>query len=80
MIGHGKPTSSLLSYAVIIVICYVVSLARHPYRPCASCDGTGRHRDATSDEEDWPCARCSGQGQRRRWGAQALYLQKRDKG
>jgi hypothetical protein len=73
LIGHGEPLLTLVSYAVLIGICYVVSLARHSNRRCRACGGSGRQRAAMFPWADRICTTCGGQSRHRRWGAQLLY-------
>ncbi len=75
LIGQGKPVPSLLSYAVIIAVCYAVSLALHSNRRCRKCGGSGRQRAAMFTWGDRLCKTCGGQSRHRRWGVQAFYPQ-----
>jgi DnaJ-class molecular chaperone len=75
LIGQGKPVPSLLSYAVIIAVCYAVSLALHSNRRCRKCGGSGRQRAAMFTWGDRLCTTCGGQSRHRRWGVQAFYPQ-----
>jgi hypothetical protein len=75
LLGRGKPVPSLVIYAVIIVVCYVVSLARHPNRRCRTCRGSGRQRASMFTWGDRICTSCGGQSRHRRWGVQAFYPQ-----
>jgi hypothetical protein len=75
LIGHGKPVPSLVSYAVIIAVCYVASLALHSNRRCRRCGGSGRQRGAMFTWGDRLCTTCGGQSRHRRWGVQAFYPQ-----
>jgi hypothetical protein len=77
LIGHGKPGLSLLIYAVMVAICYVVSLARHPNRRCRKCGGSGRQKAAMFTWGDRICTTCGGQSRHRRWGAQVVYRERR---
>ncbi|HTX25470.1 MAG TPA: hypothetical protein VME19_00485 [Streptosporangiaceae bacterium] len=77
LIGHGKLGPSLLTYAVLIAICYAVSLARHSNRRCRACRGSGRQRGAMFTWGDRLCTTCGGQGRHRRWGVQLIYPSRR---
>jgi hypothetical protein len=77
LIGHGKLGPSLLVYAVIVAICYVVSVARHSNRRCRTCRGSGRQRGAMFTWGDRLCTTCGGQGRHRRWGVQLIYPNRR---
>ena len=73
LIGRGKPVPTLLSYAVIIAVCYALSLALHSNRRCRKCGGSGRQRAAMFTWGDRLCTTCGGQGRHRRWGVQLFY-------
>jgi len=77
LIGRGHPVPSLVSYAVIIAVCYAVSLARHPNRRCRTCGGSGRQKGAMFTWGDRVCVSCGGQSRHRRWGVQLFYPQSR---
>jgi len=77
LIGQGKPVPSLVSYAVIIAVCYAVSLALHSNRRCRTCGGSGRQKAAMFTWADRVCTSCGGQSRHRRWGVQTFYPQSR---
>ena len=45
---------------------YVVSALLHPYIPCETCEGKGKHSGALFSNATRPCHRCSGTGQKQR--------------
>jgi len=73
LIGRGKPGPTLVSYVVIIAVCYAVSLALHSNRRCRKCGGSGRQRAAMFWWGDRLCTTCGGQSRHRRWGVQMFY-------
>ncbi len=77
LIGHGKLAPSLVSYGVIIAICYAVSLALHSNRRCRKCGGSGRQKAAMFTWGDRMCTTCGGQSRHRRWGVQLFYPKRR---
>jgi hypothetical protein len=77
LLGHYKLVPTLLWYAVIIAVCYAVSLALHSNRRCRACGGSGRQRGAMFWWGDRMCRTCGGQSRHRRWGVQVFYPQSR---
>lgn len=51
---------------------YLWSCFRHPYIPCRTCKGKGRHFDPMFKRAFRPCHACNGGGQKRRIGAVIL--------
>ena len=74
-LGRGAVVPSLVIYAVIIAVCYVLSLALHSNRRCRKCGGSGRQRAAMFTWGDRLCTTCGGQSRHRRWGVQMFYPQ-----
>jgi hypothetical protein len=56
---------------------YWIALARHPFRACRACRGTGRHRGTWFRWGHRQCVTCGGQGRHRRWGTQQFYPNRR---
>jgi len=52
----------------LILVMYGISLAVHPFRTCAACHGTGRHRGTLFAYSHRQCSSCGGQGRHRRLG------------
>jgi hypothetical protein len=51
---------------------YLVSVRRHPFRPCRRCKGVGRHFGAVFGRAYRPCRWCGGLGRRPRLGARLV--------
>ena len=58
----------VLLAVAILVIGYAVSLRVHPYTPCRSCDGKGRHEGSIFRRAYSDCTRCKGKGRTLRLG------------
>jgi hypothetical protein len=51
---------------------YLVSVRRHPYRPCRRCKGAGKHFGAVFGFAHRPCRWCGGFGRKPRFGARII--------
>jgi len=51
---------------------YLLSVRRHPYRPCRRCKGAGKHFGAVFSSTYRPCGRCGGFGRKPRLGARIV--------
>jgi DnaJ-class molecular chaperone len=51
---------------------YLLSVRRHPYRPCRRCKGAGKHFGAIFGATYRPCTRCGGFGRKTRFGARIV--------
>lgn len=72
-LGHGHLLPSAGFFAVGGIVCYLVSIARHPRRACRACNGTGRTRGTMFWWSRGVCTTCGSSGVHRRWGTQVLY-------
>jgi len=76
-LGGGGKTATIVWFILLSVGglagSYRVSLARHPFRACRPCNGSGRHRGTFFRWSSRMCTTCGGQGRHRRWGVQAIY-------
>lgn len=67
---------ALVLIALVLVVCYRISLAIHPEWSCRTCKGTGRHRGVVWTSATRPCGRCHGSGRVPRLGVRLLNRQK----
>ena len=51
---------------------YLMSVLRHPYRPCRRCRGVGKHFGAVFGLAHRACRWCGGTGRRSRLGARLI--------
>jgi hypothetical protein len=59
---------ALVLIAIVVLVGWWATLARHPIRRCPSCKGS--KKNAGSNELRWGiCGRCGGKGHVRRFGA-----------
>lgn len=58
--------------AALITGAYAVSLRLHPWRPCRSCDGSGKTRDPLWRSAFGTCRSCGGRGRHPRLGVRVL--------
>jgi hypothetical protein len=54
------------------VVCWVVSLAWHPYQPCPRCKERRGRNVGSKTARYGRCGKCGGKGERARRGAQAV--------
>ncbi|WP_019632681.1 hypothetical protein [Actinomadura atramentaria] len=60
---------------LIWLIAWRVSLRRHPFRSCAACGGSGKHRSSWFAGAFRACDRCGGSGRQQRPGAREPFVQ-----
>lgn len=52
----------LFALAVLYGIGYAISIRLHPYKPCRTCKGSGKHRGWLFEHAFRACDRCHGSG------------------
>ncbi len=62
----------ILAAAAVLAAAFAVSLRVHPWRPCRSCGGSGKSRDAVWKTAFGTCKSCGGKGRRPRPGVRVL--------
>lgn len=62
----------LAAAAVLGAAMYAASLRIHPWRPCRSCDGSGKSRDTVWKKTFGTCKACGGRGRHPRLGVRVL--------
>ncbi len=68
----GVLMDPVMTFVVIALAAYVLSLFLHPYVKCDRCGGLGRHSGALFGYASRPCHKCSGLGQKQRLGAAVI--------
>lgn len=66
------PWLILAAAAVIAAAVYAASLRIHPWKPCRSCKGSGKSRDAMWRTAFGTCKSCGGRGRKPRAGVRVL--------
>ncbi|WP_329258714.1 hypothetical protein OG417_21280 [Actinoallomurus sp. NBC_01490] len=56
----------LFAAGLVFAFAYRASIARHPYRNCRTCHGSGKHRGAVFKSAFRPCDACGGNGRQLR--------------
>lgn len=69
----------LVTILIATLVVYFGSCLLHPYVPCETCEGKGKHGGALFGNASRPCHACSGGGQKQRAGAVLLGRGKRRK-
>jgi len=72
-LAHGNLALSGGIFVLGVIVCYLVSLQRHPNRTCRACGGSGRHQGIMFPWAHRPCGTCGGTPRHRRWGVQLLH-------
>lgn len=62
----------LAAAAITAAAVYAVSLRIHPWKPCRSCEGTGKSRDTVWKTAFGTCKSCGGKGRKPRLGVRVL--------
>jgi hypothetical protein len=73
VLSHGNLVVAGVIAAVPIAVFYRISLARHPFKVCRSCGGTGRTTGTMFFWSHRQCTNCGGQSRHRRFGTQRIY-------
>ena len=60
---------TVVALALLGAVGYLVSVLRHPYRPCRRCRGAGKHFGRVFGFAHRPCRWCGGLGRKPRLGA-----------
>lgn len=62
----------LAAAAILTAAAYAASLRFHPWKPCGTCDGSGKSRDAVWKTAFGTCRACGGKGRKPRLGVRVL--------
>ncbi|MEV5568693.1 hypothetical protein AB0L06_01475 [Spirillospora sp. NPDC052269] len=71
--GAGGLLFLALVFGLLLLGSYLVSIRRHPFRPCRSCSGTGKKHSSHFTDAHRACRRCGGTGRQNRPGATGRY-------
>ena len=63
--------------AAVGIVCYAVSLIRHPWVKHRACNGTGRHSGMLYKNAYRLCTGCGGTGRRPRLGVRLFFRARR---